>query len=397
MGLERYVVDAVLIEKRSPTEIAKAHGISRSWLYELIARVKGGGYEALAPHSRRPRSSPRAVGEPVVDTILRLRQELLEAGHDAGPQTIAHHLAGRLPPSPPSRTTIWRILHRHGLITPQPHKRPRSSFVRFEASLPNERWQADATEWQLADGAKVEILNFIDDHSRLFVASVAFRTVKAADALETFLGAAKQFGFPASLLTDNAAVFSGKSRQGRVLLEAELDRLGIVSKHSTPYHPQTCGKVERLHQSLKRFLTRQPAVSSLGQLQAQLDAFRVYYNVSRPHRALDGRTPVQAFAARVKAGPAAERESVQYRVRHDRIDKTGTVTLRYRSRLRHIHVGAAHHNKPVHIFVAGAQVRIVTEEGELLRALTIDPTRDYQPLNGRWPVHNVLRQASGIS
>ncbi|GAC1456692.1 MAG: IS481 family transposase [Ktedonobacterales bacterium] len=397
MGLERYVVDAVLIEKRSPTEIARAHGISRSWLYELIARVKGGGYEALEPRSRRPRSSPRAARQEVVATVLELRQDLLAAGHDAGPQTIAHHLAARLPQDLPSRTTIWRILRRHGLVTPEPHKRPRSSFVRFEASLPNERWQADATDWHLADGARVEILNFVDDHSRLFVASVAFPTVKAADALETFLRGAKQFGLPASLLTDNAAVFSGKSRHGRVVLESELDRLGIVSKHSTPYHPQTCGKVERLHQSLKRFLSRQPGATSLSSLQAQLDAFRLYYNDSRPHRALDGRTPAQAVAARVKAGPAAEPASVQYRVRHDRIDKTGSVTLRYRSRLRHIRVGAAHRNKPVRIFVAGAQVRIVTEDGELLRALTLDPMRDYQPLNGRWPVHNVLGQASGMS
>ena len=397
MGLERYVVDAVLIEKRRPTEIARAHGISRSWLYELIARVRSGGYEALEPHSRRPRSCPRRVGEQVVATVLQLRQELVAAGHDGGPQTISHHVAARLAQPPPSRSTIWRILSRHGLITPQPHKRPRSSFVRFEATLPNERWQADATDWHLADGATVEILNFVDDHSRLFVASVAFTTVKAADALETFLSAANEFGLPASLLTDNAAVFSGKSRKGRVLLESELDRLGIVSKHSTPYHPQTCGKVERLHQSLKRFLARQPSVPSMAELQAQLDAFRFYYNQSRPHRALDGRTPAQAFAARVKAGPVAELASIQYRVRHDRIDKLGTVTLRYRSRLRHIRIGAAHRNKPVVMFVAGAEVRVVTEEGELLRALTIDPIRDYQPLNGRWPVHNVLRQASGMT
>jgi len=397
MGVERYVVDAVLIEKRSPTEIARAHGISRSWLYRLINRVKAGGYQALEPQSRRPHACPREVAQPVVATVLALRQELAAAGHDAGPQTIAHHLVSRLTQSPPSRSTIWRILSRHGLITPQPHKRPRSSFVRFEASLPNERWQADATDWHLGDGARVEILNFIDDHSRLFVASVAFPTVKAADALETFLRGSKQFGLPASLLTDNAAVFSGKSRQGRVVLESELDRLGIVSKHSTPYHPQTCGKVERLHQSLKRFLARQPPPGSLLVLQGQLDAFRLYYNQSRPHRALEGRTPAEAFAARVKAGPTAELASVQYRVRHDRIDKTGTVTLRYRSRLRHIRVGAAHRNKPVRIFVAGAQVRIVTEDGELLRALTLDPTRDYQPLNGRWPVHNLLRQASTMS
>jgi transposase InsO family protein len=397
MGLERYVVDAVLIEKRSPTDVATAHGISRSWLYRLIARFRRGGYEALEPRSRRPRSSPRAAGTEVVATILELRHELLTAGHDAGPQTIAHHLALRLAPPPPSRSTIWRILHRHGLITPQPHKRPRSSFVRFEASLPNECWQADATDWHLADGARVEILNFVDDHSRVFVASMAFSTVKAANALETFLHAVNEFGAPASLLTDNAAVFSGKSRKGRVLLEAELDRLGIVSKHSTPYHPQTCGKVERLHQSLKRFLVHQAAAHSLADLQAQLDVFRQYYNQSRPHRALEGRTPAQAFAARIKAGPTAELASIQYRVRHDRIDKTGSVTLRYRSRLRHIGIGAAHRNKPVHLFVAGADVRVVTEDGELLRALTIDPTKDYQPRNGRWPVHNLLGQASTMS
>src|ERR1700732_2799368 len=136
MGLERYVVDAVLIEKRSPTDVARAHGISRSWLYRLITRVRSGGYEALAAQTRRPRSSPRAVGETVVATVLQLRRDLLAAGHDGGPQTILHHLAGRMAAPTPSRSTIWRILSRHGLITPQPHKRPRSSFVRFEASLP---------------------------------------------------------------------------------------------------------------------------------------------------------------------------------------------------------------------------------------------------------------------
>ena len=135
----------------------------------------------------------------------------------------------------------------------------------------------------------------------------------------------------------------------------------------------------------------------MADLQAQLDVFRRYYNQSRPHRALDGRTPAQAFAARIKAGPATAPASVQYRVRHDRIDKTGSVTLRYRSRLRHIRVGAAHSHKPVLIFAAGADVRVVTEDGELRRALTIDPTRDYQPLNGRWPVHNLLGQASTMS
>ena len=198
------------------------------------------------------------------------------------------------------------------------------------------------------------------------------------------------------MLTDSAAVFSGSSRRGRLLLGSECDRLGIVCKHSTPYHLQTCGKVERLHHTLKRFLSRQPPAQSLAHLQAQLDAFRTYYNRSRPHRALNARTPATAFAARVKAGPAADKTSVQSRVRHDRIDSHGTVTPRYLSRLRHIRVGAAHAQRVVRRLVAGPYVRVVGEDGSLLRELTIDPNRDYQPLNGRRHVHNVLQQ-SGMS
>src|SRR5947209_9650933 len=354
MGRERYLVEAMVVEGRSPTELARTHGVARSWLYELLARFREGGYPALVPRSRRPNRCPRRTAPELEAEVVRLRQELRHAGFDAGPQTILFHLPEHFQQLP-SAATIWRILKRQGLVIPQPHKRPKASFVRFEAQLPNETWQCDATQWQLADGSQVEILNFEDDHSRLFLNSTAYPTVKAANVVESFLSAADAYGFPASLLSDNAAVFSGSSRRGKVALELELERRGIEVKHSTPYHPQTCGKVERLHQTLKLFLAKQPPVPSIADLQAQLDAFRFYYNQSRPHRALDGRTPAQAFAARVKAGPVAELASIQYRVRHDRIDKLGTVTLRYRSRLRHIRIGAAHRNKPVVMFVAGAE------------------------------------------
>ena len=117
----------------------------------------------------------------------------------------------------------------------------------------------------------------------------------------------------------------------------------------------------------------------------------------RPHRALGRRTPLVAFNARLKARPARPQAPTQYRVRRDRIDATGKVTLRYLSKLRHIPVGAAHRNRKVLLFVAGAEVRIVTTDGTLLRQLTLDPSRSYQPLGGRWPVHNVLRQVSTMS
>ena len=248
MALGRYVVDAVLLEGRSPTEIARTHGISRYWLYKLIARFREGGYAALEPRSRRPRSCAHAVAPEIQAAIVRLRGELADAGHDCGPHTIAHHLRLELGTTP-SVATIWRILARHGLITPQPHKRPRSSFIRFEASLPNELWQADSTHWQLADGSGVEILNCIDDHSRLLVAADAYVTVKASDVVKSLAVAWEIYGFPAAFLSDNGAVFSGKSRKGKVLLESELERLGIVGKHSTPYHPQTPSPVQGLELS----------------------------------------------------------------------------------------------------------------------------------------------------
>jgi hypothetical protein len=258
-------------------------------------------------------------------------------------------------------------------------------------------WQCDATPWQLADGSPVEILNLLDDHSRLLLNSVAYPTVKALDVVQAFRAAAANYGLPAAFLTDNAAVFSGRSRRGKVPLELELERLGIEVKHSTPYHPQTCGKVERLHQTLKRFLRRQPPAASLALLQAQLDLFRSRYNQIRPHRALGRRTPLVAFNARLKATPRLPSEPTQYRVRHDQIDDHGSVTLRYLGRLRHIRVGVRHRNRKVHLLVAGDDVRIVTTDGELIRHLRLDPDRLYFGLGGRWPVHYVLRHQSGMS
>ncbi len=400
MGLERYVVDAVMLEGRSPSEVAKAHGISRYWLYKLIGRFREGGYPALEPRSRRPRSCSRQVDPDLRAAIVQLRRELGEAGHDAGGATIAHHLA-LTSDHVPSVATIWRILSREGLITPQPHKRPRSSFIRFEAGLPNELWQSDFTHWQLADGNGVEILNYLDDHSRLLLACDAFSTVKGADVVESFHLAGASQGYPAALLTDNGAVFSGKSRGGKVLLETELERLGIVFKHSTPYHPQTCGKVERFHQTLKRFLAKQTPAPTLAVLQLQLDTFRTYYNQHRPHRALAGRTPLTAFHARLKARPEGADAPVHYRVRHDRVDNQGRVTLRYLSRLRHICLGRAYAGVPVRLLVANKHVRVIREDGSLLRELVLDPDRDYQALgtpSGRPKVVNdVVRHLSTMS
>ena len=393
MQLARFLVEAVVLGKQSPNQLVREHPISRSWFYELLARYRRDGPAALERRSRRPTSCPHQVDQAVIAAILELRAELSAAGLDAGPQTILHHLTGRFDKTP-SRATIWRILKRQGLVTPQPHKRPKASFVRFEAELPNELWQTDATEWHLADSSKVEILNLIDDHSRLCLASVAVQTVKAADAVQTLYSAVEQYGLPARFLSDNAAVFSGRSRRGRVALESELDSLGILCVHSTPYHPQTCGKVERFHQTLKLFLAKQAPAESIPHLQLQLDAFRTIYNQQRPHRALDGRTPLQAFNARLKASPSLAQPQVDYRIRRDRLDAGGRITLRYLSRLRHFHVSYRHRGEPVMVLVAGDHVRVLAEDGALLRELTLDPSRDYQRSTAPTLVRHQVRQRS---
>jgi transposase InsO family protein len=377
MDVGRFLVEAHLRDGRPISELARLHGVHRSWLYKLLRRYRAQGEAGLVARSRRPQRSPRALPLELAEEIVRLRTALLAEGLDAGALTIQWHLA-RTRGAAPSPSSIIRLLRRRGLVAAEPRKRPRSSFIRFQASLPNELWQSDATHWSLADGSSVEILNTIDDHSRMLVGAVPFRTLKAADAVAALHQSAARVGYPAALLTDNAAVFSGASRQGKVLLESELERLGIRSTHARPYHPQTCGKVERFHQTQKQWLRAQPPAATLEELQSQLDRFRLHYNLHRPHRALGRRTPQEVFDARVKAGPGSAPAAVHYRVRYDTVDAQGKVSLRYDSRLLHIGLGRTYRGTKIVLFVADRAVRVLTEDGDLLRELVLDPTRDYQ-------------------
>ena len=379
MDKARYLVEAHVLEGRSVSELAAAHGVHRSWIYKLLARYREGGLEALQPRSRRPRSCRHATSQATVEAIAALRRELESEGHDAGAETIAYHLAQRRE-RVPSVATIWRILRREGLVAPQRQKRPRACLIRFEAELPNECWQADVTAWRLASGEVVEVLNLIDDHSRLLLASDAYRRVKAADVVSSFHKAAQLHGLPESFLSDNGAVFVGSYRKGKVLLEYELERLRVQFKNSRPYHPQTLGKVERLHQTLKRYLTKQPPAQTLSELQGELDTFAHYYNHIRPHRALGRRTPLQAYSSRLKARPAGVKAHAYFRVREDRVDETGKVSLRFNSRLYKIGLGRAHKGRSVKLLIADQEIRVIDANGELIRELTLDPSRVYQPM-----------------
>jgi len=213
------------------------------------------------------------------------------------------------------------------------------------------------------------------------IASTAHATFTALDVLACVYEAASIYGFPASILTDNGAVFTAAYRgQGWVALERELIPLGVKLSHSRPYHPQTCGKVERFHQTLKRWLVRHPATTP-DELQTRLDEFRLHYNTLRPHRAIGRRTPHAAYHARPKAAPTRPDHAIptHARVRRDRVDTTGTITIRYASRLHHIGIGRKHAGTRVLILAHERNIRVLTQTGELLRQLELDPTRDYQP------------------
>jgi transposase InsO family protein len=380
----RLVITAVVVECRSPSEVAAAYRVSRSWVYQLVARYRVEGPAAFEPRSRRPKTSPRALPEATVELIVELRKNLAGQGLDAGPDTIRWHLRQRHGLEV-SRASIARHLARQGLVTPQPAKRPKTSYVRFAAELPNECWQADFTHYRLTDGTDTEILCFIDDHSRYAISVTAHRTVTGPTVVEVFRHAVAVHGPPASTLTDNGMVFTTRlsgGRGGRNGFESELRRLGIRQKNSSPGRPTTCGKVERFHQTLKRWLAAQPhQPHDLNGLQVLLDTFVHHYNQRRPHRSLPHQaTPATAYHTRPKATPTGRDTDTHHRVRHDRIDDSGTVTVRHNGRLHHIGLGRTHARTPVILLIADRDIRIINATtSELLRHLTLDPTRDYQP------------------
>ena len=275
MSKVRLVVTALVVEGRTHAEVAAQYGLSRSWVTKLVARWRVEGDTAFEARSRRPRTSPGAVSVEVTELIVNLRADLAGQGLDAGPHTICWHLQHwhGIAVSP---STVWRRLTERGLVEPNAKKRPKSSYVRFAADLPNEMWQSDFTHWRLATGADTEIITCLDDHSRCALSVTVHRRVTGPIVVYTFNQTCSEHGFPASVLTDNAMVYTTRfsgGKGGRNAFEARLAHLGINQKHSAPNHPTTCGKVERFQQTLKKYLAAQPPAHNLDQLQDLLNEF----------------------------------------------------------------------------------------------------------------------------
>ena len=389
MSKHRVAVLKVVSAQLSVTAAAAESGISRGHLHRLLRRYRDDGMEAVEPRSRRPRSSPQRTTDAARDRIVALRLELTANGLDAGPVTIAWHLEREgLPVA--SSSTIRRILHAAGLVVPEPRKRPRSSWIRFEAAAPNELWQSDFTHWRLADGSEVEILNWLDDHSRYLLGCTVFSRVTGDDVVATFSAAGDAHGWPAATLTDNGAVYTSRFTGGRNGFEYLLAYLGVRQKNGAPGHPQTQGKIERFHQTLKRWLGRQPAARTLAELQAQLEAFRRAYNEQRPHRAIGRVTPGAAYRATPKALAAGSHAQGHFRLRYDLTDSKGAITLRRAGRLHHLNTGAVNARRRVLAIVDEQQVTVVAlDTSEILSTHRIEPDRRYWRNQrrdpGRWP------------
>jgi len=381
----RLVITAITLEQRSVVEVCAAYGVSRSWAYELLARYRAEGETAFEPRSRRPKSTPKAIAPALAGQILLIREQLAQKGLDAGADTIGWHLSHHHQITV-SRATIHRILVRAGAVVPQPKKRPKSSLTRFEATMPNQTWQSDFTHYRLSTGLDAEILTWLDDCTRFIVDMTAHTRITTYIVRARFRHATAQHGIPASTLTDNGMVytvrFSG-GRGGRNAFEQELRDRHVVQKNSSPSHPQTCGKVERFQQTLKNWLAAQPVQpSTAAELQTLLDTFTTIYNTERPHRSLPHRaTPATLYESMPKAVPGEVTNPATHdRIRHDIVDKVGTVTLRHRSRLHHIGIGRTYAGTCIILIVQDLDIRIVNAAtGELIRELTLDPNRDYQP------------------
>ena len=353
-------------------EFCELHGIARSSYYRLRARFEAGGLDGLEPQSRAPLTVANRTGAAVEDEIVSLRKELADQGLDAGPETIHAHLQRRNGglEAVPSMSTIWRILTRRGLVTPNPKLGGRRRWKRFQADRANECWQSDATHWFLTNGTIVEIINVVDDCSRVLVASQAVLTVTAEAVRTTLITAATTWGWPERHLSDNGPPFKAN--------DDWLAAIGIVGRHSTPYHPQTCGKVERFHQTLKKHLATVGPFDTVDELQHQLDWFAGYYNTTRPHRALNRHIPLEIWTDTPKSGPrdlpiAAPTRAYRGIVRDGRVQVADIA----------ISVGARHNATPVTAIITAIHCHVFDNDGALIRYLPINPTTYSQPLHNR--------------
>lgn len=357
------------------TEFCRRNDFSRETFYKYRRRFREGGIEGLQEQSRRPLTSPGQTPVEVEDLIVLRRKRLIEDGRDHGAQSIVWSLQ-REGVVVPSVSTVWQILTRRGAITPQPQKRPKSATKRFVFSRPDECWQSDWTGWALADGSPAGIAGTLDDHSRLVPALRACAgDADAALVWEVMRAGIAECGIPSMSLSDNGIVYTGRFHAHESAFEINLRALGVQTINSAPFHPQTCGKIERFWQTLKKWLAARDPATTIDELNAQLEQFRSFYNHQRPHRALGGATPAEVFGATDKARPADRPVPAPVVVSRHTVGPTSgyLFVAPYK-----VNVGLRWAGHDCDVIRDGEHITILSGT-KLVRSFTADPTRSYQP------------------
>jgi transposase InsO family protein len=377
--LKLQVLDEPARTGESVAEVCRRHGISRETYYLYRRRFAEEGIGGLEPRSRRPRVSPARIDPLLEAEICELRRR-----HPRfGARRIRAELA-RAGIEPPAISTVHQALRRNHLVASQPPRRHKAS-KRFERECPNDLWQIDATQVSLASGREAWVVDCLDDHARFCLAALACERPSGEAAWACFTCAAAAYGLPRQLLSDNGSIFTGRFLGVEVAFERRLAEAGVELITSAPYHPQTLGKLERFHRTLKEWLADERPARDLAGLQALLDRFLTYYNEARPHQGISDLTPAERYRGEARTGrleapalaPYAE-PAYPPRAIVRKVASNGVFCYRK----AYINIGMRY---------AGARVAIV-EEGELVhvyygdelvRSLAPDPARRYQRLGRR--------------
>ncbi len=351
-------------------------GISTKTFYKYVGRFQERGVEGFFPDSRRPHVSPARLPAAWEDVLVTIRKEEAEAGWDYGADAVLMRLEEqpwRWPQSGalPSRSTVNRVFEARGVLAKTPQRRPRRRYRRFERSEVNALWQFDGFDYRLAEDTTAIVLHLTDDCSRVDLALQAAPSENGQDVWATFCLAGQRYGLPAQLLTDNGLAFSGKRRGWTSDLERRLSGLGVQAITARVGHPQTCGKNERGHQRVQKWLAQRAPARDLAELQDLLDTYREAFN-DRRNRVLDKLTPNQRF----QLGPLAYPEDLDQPTLLTRHTVSATGSIGIDGVL--IGLGRRHHAKTATAFRSGDHV-VVFIDDELARELIIDRTRHYQP------------------
>jgi transposase InsO family protein len=379
VSMEQLRMEVVLEPERtgdSVAEVCRRRGISRETFYVYRRRYLSEGLDGLVARSRRPRGSPTRIDPELEATICRLRGE-----HPRwGARRIRSELA-RAGTDPPAKSTIHRALQRNGLIAAQPPRRPKPTR-RFERPLPNDLWQIDATQVRLASGERVWVVDVLDDHARYLLAALASQRLTGAPAWACFVAASAQYGLPRQLLSDNGTCFTGRLQGFEADFERRLGEVGVELICAAPAHPETLGKLERFHRTLKEWLHEQGPATDLERLQVRLDRFRGHYNQERPHQGIGDLTPAERYwPTPIPVEPLGELTLAQHqqpvypaRALVRNVSSNGMIAFQG----MRIGVGRRYAGANLRLVPLGELVHIYYGS-ELLRIAALDRRRYYQP------------------